>query len=138
MSYTEECPHCGNKIRAYIHALNQPMVSALRQLVDYWDEYGKSCNLQRDLRLTKNQYNNFQKLAYFGLVGRTTNGWYPSELGREFIYGRARSWNKVATFKGQTVGFDHPVWKGAKVRPSLKHIREIDEIAYKNPIEYIL
>lgn len=138
MPYTEKCGHCGNEIRAYIHSLNRPMAASLRQLVDRYEELRRSINLQKDLNLTKNQYNNFQKLAYFGLVGHTTNGWYPTEHGIEFVYGRQQAWSKVATFKGQTVGFNHPIWLHSRVRPRAMLIREVDEISYKQPLDYVM
>uniref|UniRef100_A0A6H1ZD22 Uncharacterized protein n=1 Tax=viral metagenome TaxID=1070528 RepID=A0A6H1ZD22_9ZZZZ len=136
MAYTEKCQHCGHEIRAYIHKLNQPLVSALRQLVDRHEELRRSINLQKDLTLTKNQYNNFQKLTYFGLIGHTTNGWYPTQHGIDFVYGRQSAWNRVATFRGKTVGFDHPVWLHSKVRPRAVLIREVDEVSYKQALDY--
>lgn len=142
MKYQETCDCCGNKITAYTHNLNKPLVSALRQLVDFYQDTqidhrvsGKVCNLAKDLKLTHNQLANFQKLQYFGLVQDTKGGWYPTQLGIDFINGVERVYSPVATFKSEVLPFSHEAWK-THSKPVLVGVKEIDETSYKQREEY--
>lgn len=65
MKYSETCSCCDHTVTAYTHILNKSLVEALIQLVDFYNVKKCKCRLQNDLNLTKNQYNNFQKLQYF-------------------------------------------------------------------------
>ena len=135
-NYQETCECCGNMVTAYIHHLNSPLVSALRQLVDFYEKTSIPANLQNNLSLTKNQYNNFQKLQYFGLVHRTKDGWYPTPLGNEFITGRIDIPVRVATLGKTILPEHHEVWSEAKVKPAKMFVWEIDEGSYKKRPEY--
>ena len=136
MKYHETCPTCGHQLTAYKHRLNKSQVNALMQLVLWYRKTGKPCNLQKHLTLTKNQYNNFQKLQYFQAVTRTTKGWFPTNKGIDFIEGRGYLWNRCATIESKLINeLDHPVWQNAK-RPVMVRVWDIDETAYKKREEY--
>lgn len=98
MNYKKQCECCGHQITAYSHNINAQLANALEQLVEFFIKTGHGCNLQKDLKLSKNQYNNFQKLQYFGLVHRNDNGWIPTSKGVNFINGEATIEVPVATF----------------------------------------
>lgn len=136
MKYTQSCPCCGQITTAYSHNINRQMVGVLRQLVDFYEENRKPANLQRDLKLTKNQYNNFQKLQYFGVVVRTQHGWYPTEIGMDFIYGDRMIYNPVATFGSNILPIGHEAWKTATKQPQQVAVQEIDETSYKRRENY--
>jgi hypothetical protein len=92
----------------YHHRLNAPMVIALRRLYNA----GRAVNLAT-LGLTRNQWDNFQKLRYFGLVRQVEVGgqrkrgvWDITENGREFVTGTLILRNAVWTYRGETVRFD--------------------------------
>lgn len=112
------------------------MVNALRQLVDWYESTKLPANLQKDLNLTKNQYNNFQKLQYFGVVQRTEKGWYPTVSGIEFIYGREKIPNRVATIESDVLPDGHPAWNTTEKFPVLMGVTEIDHTSYKQRLEY--
>ncbi len=136
MKYQKECECCGHVITAYSHHLNKPLVQALKQLVVWYEDTKKPANLQANLNLSKNQYNNFQKLQYFGLVQRTEKGWYPTDIGFQFIYGEISVYNKVATFGKDILGYDHEAWKKVKVKPQMVFVEDIDRDSYKTRVDY--
>lgn len=119
-----------------MHVINKPMVSALRQLVDWYEETGKPANLQKNLNLTKNQYNNFQKLQYFDVVLRTEKGWFPTSRGISFIYGQALTPSRVITIDGEVLPVNHPAWETTKLKPGGLMVEEVDRTSYKIRVEY--
>ncbi len=129
MKLRETCPHCGTVIQSYSHRLNKPLVEALRQLYDF----GNTANLQKDLKLTKNQYNNFQKLQYFGLVERAI-GWGITLKGKEFIEGKKAISDKAMTFGGEVVLPPHKAWNGVKIVK--KYVYDIDRESWKKIEDY--
>ncbi|HOH62101.1 MAG TPA: hypothetical protein PK698_06495 [Bacilli bacterium] len=135
MNYQEQCECCGGITSAYQHKINKQLVQALRQIVDYYEKEKKSCNLQKNLDLTKNQYNNFQKLQYFKLVQRTSAGWYPTELGVRFIYGEVPCWDRAITLGKRVLDQDHVAWKYKK-QARLIFVKSIDDYSWKQKEEY--
>ena len=136
MKFHVTCPTCGHQATAYKHKLSKPLVSALRQLVKFYEECGGPCNLQKDLDLTKNQYNNFQKLQYFDAVQRIEAGWFPTTRGIAFIKGKTGLPLRVATIESEVLPEDHEVWLDSKVQPTNVWINEIDDVEYKKRPEY--
>ena len=115
-------------------------MEALRQLYDFVhvniaEKPFAVANLQKDLNLTKNQYNNFQKLQYFGLVERYKKGWEIRQKGIDFIEGKIAISDKAMTFGGEVVLPPHKAWNGVKI--AKKYVYEIDENSYKKIEEYI-
>jgi hypothetical protein len=138
MNYQERCSHCGHINTAYVHKLNIPLVRALRQLVDFYENNHKGCNLQKDINLTKNQYNNFQKLQYFGLVNKTAHGWFPTDLGNNFILGKEKCQDISATMESIILPLTHEAWKTNSRYPKMISVSDIDIFSYKKREEYKL
>ena len=136
MKYKEACPHCGSIVTAYTHNLNVPLVKALKQLVDYYEVNKKPCNLQKNLVLSKNQYNNFQKLQYFDFVMRIKEGWFPTQTGIDFIYGLVPVVTPVATISSRILDEFHPAWGTYKSIRKKLYVKEIDVLSYKQREEY--
>lgn len=136
MKYQEVCDCCGSVVTAYTHCINVALVKALRQLVDYYEQEKKPCNLQKRLNLTHNQFTNFQKLQYFGLVLRTIDGWYPTEKGIGFIAGELSIKNPVATFKNEVLSYNHEAWKTHKAEPVDLWVNDIDQFSFKKRSDY--
>jgi hypothetical protein len=131
----KECPSCGHITCVYSHHLNKPLVAALRQLVDFYEERRKPANLQKNLSLTKNQYNNFQKLQYFFLAQRAgSKGWVPTEEGIDFIRGRIRVGTTALTLNGEILPYHHGAWEGRNLVS--KTVKELDVLSYKQPEAY--
>jgi hypothetical protein len=112
------------------------LVSALRQLVDYYEDNQIPANLQKDLHLTINQYNNFQKLQHFGVVKRILEGYLPTRKGIDFIYGNLSILNSVASLNNETLLPTHRYWDTAKRQPSYVYVHEICRTSYKQRKEY--
>lgn len=83
------CECCGQKIRGRWESLSKGLVRDLIKLYSKVVETQKNeVHLQRDLDLTKNQYNNFQKLRYFGLsvkVKEKPGYWLLTRRGADFL-----------------------------------------------------
>jgi hypothetical protein len=115
----KECPACGHVTCVYSHNLNRPLVSALRQLVDFYETCRRPANLQQDLSLTKRA---------------GSRGWVPTVEGTGFVYGLIRIRTTALTFAGEVLPFDHEAWKDRSFR--IASVRVIDEASYKQPAEY--
>ena len=105
----EKCAHCGASMKIYKHSLTIGIVETLKKVALAIKTKGENdIHLQKEVELTNNQYNNFQKLRYFGLVhhvkkdGKVKAGrWLITRNGWEFLKGnmRIRRWTK--TFRNQ-------------------------------------
>jgi len=106
MSNVERCQHCDAKIVEYKHNLTPGLVSGLIELSKAG---GGPINL-KELGLTRNQWDNFQKMRYWGLVskvgGDRTGVWEITSLGRDFVEGRTSCKKSVWTYRGATVRTD--------------------------------
>lgn len=98
-----DCPTCGAKTVEYKHGLSLPLVAGLVRL---YRSGGGPVNL-KDLGLTRNQWDNFQKLRYFGLVvqvyedGRRRAGmWRITRMGQLFVEGTVSRPKHAWTFRG--------------------------------------
>ena len=83
------CEHCGQKISGRWEGLSKGLV---RDLVKLYSKVVETqvneVHLQKDLDLTNNQYNNFQKLRYFGLSVKVENKpgyWLLTRRGADFL-----------------------------------------------------
>src|SRR5688572_24268321 len=97
----DRCPHCGARRRAYWHELTPGLVSALVKLHErtYYSR-PKSLHIRDDLQrpgcpfsLTDDEWTNFTKLRFHGLVAKARNnygghrrGWWVMTLqGAKFL-----------------------------------------------------
>ena len=110
MKSIKHCECCGAKIVEYKHLLNKGLVSALYQLSLNDDPVPLT-----DLVISRNQWTNFQKLRYWGLVakeltaeGYGTGRWLITAIGRDFVEGRTAMPLHAWTFRGETIRIDGP------------------------------
>jgi len=136
MDYKRNCDCCGHQTTAFSHNLNAQLIQALDQLNDYYFKNHRGCNLQKNLNLTKNQYNNFQKLQYFNLVTRVEDGWIPTIVGTKFLQGDITVENPVATFGKEILNRYHEAWRTSERVPTLIHISQIRNYNWKGRKEY--
>lgn len=136
MDFRKNCDCCGHMTSAYTHNVNAQMIQSLEQLNDFYFRKHTGCNLQKDLNLTKNQYNNFQKLQYFNLVVRKEEGWYPTVIGTNFLRGDITIEAPVATFGKEILSKWHEAWQTAEKKPKLVHISQIKNYNWKGRKEY--
>ena len=104
------CECCGAKIVEYRHTFNKALAVALYRL---YSMGGGPINIKA-LSLTRNQWDNFQKLRYWGLVTKSARddgtriggAWSITFAGREFIEAGISIRRRVWTYRGDTVRFD--------------------------------
>jgi hypothetical protein len=104
-----KCEHCGASLQVYNHTLSSGLVSALIKSIQFVQENKKNeFHLQNDLKnLTKNEYNNFQKLRFHGLVAKIENKagyWLITRRGGLFLRGEIGIPHNVQTFRNKVVG----------------------------------
>ena len=118
----EYCPHCHQAImknaQIFSKALGEILLTAACKY-----PANTPFHLQRDLTLTKSQYNNFQKLRYWGLVKKSYDGdgkrlggfWELTGLAGAFINGkpiRKTKWtfnNEVVSASEEMIYLDEAV-----------------------------
>jgi hypothetical protein len=102
----EVCPHCGQLVRSRWELLTPGLVKDLAIFHEAVIRKGRNeIHLQEDCTFNKNQYNNFQKLRYFGLVakvdeeGKKRSGkWLITRRGAQFLAGMIDIPRKVLIF----------------------------------------
>lgn len=106
------CPHCGAKLTGRWERLTPGII---KTLVKLWTEVlAKGVNdihLQVEMALNNNEYNNFQKLRYFGLVAKVRGSnkqgdavsghgrWLITRRGAQFLHGTATVNRRVYIFR---------------------------------------
>jgi len=110
MSLSKHCPHCGAKMMEYRHSLSK---SLIRALFKFWKvSLGAPLNL-KEVGLTRNEWDNFQKLRYFGLVEQSENKksgvWRVTSSGEKFLFGETNSHKTAVTYRGEWVRWEGPV-----------------------------
>jgi hypothetical protein len=101
------CPHCGASMESYWHSLTPGLVNTLIKFIESVKILGRNrVHLQTECELTKNEYNNFQKLSYFGLVakcmkdGKHESGyWLVTRNGGAFLRNELPIPRSVRTFR---------------------------------------
>jgi hypothetical protein len=102
------CPHCGASMQAYKHTLSSGLVSSLIKAIQFVHRVNKNeFHLQHDLTsLTKNEYNNFQKLRFHGLVAKVDSKagyWLITKRGGQFLRGEIAVPMHVVTFRNKVI-----------------------------------
>jgi hypothetical protein len=114
-----KCPTCGASLKAYWHTLNAGLVSVLVAAIRFVHASGQNeFHLQGDLRLSVNQFCNFTKLRFHGLVAKVDGKpgcWLITRRGGQFLRGEVSVPLRVKTFRNRVV--EHS--------PELVHIGEL-------------
>lgn len=104
------CPHCGAKMKEWKHALTPGLISIFLEFAKAVKNKGiNEIHLQNEVSLSKNGYNNFQKLRYFGLVAKVKDEndqpkagyWLLTRLGIQFLKGMSPAPKWVMTFRNR-------------------------------------
>ena len=127
------CPHCGAKMKEYNHVLSIPLCKALVKLYNHSLQGEIPVNI-KCLKMTRNQWDNFQKLRYWDLVskyvdqnGKRKGGeWKITKRGIDFVKGIIRIKNHVTTYRGERIKY-----YGSKVR-----IESVVEDNYRKRRDY--
>ena len=136
MNFTEKCECCSHIKTAYTHRLSSWLVQWLWKLYVFYRRTRTRAKLQKDLNLTKNQYNNFQKLQYFWLVHRSSDWRMITKYWSDFITWEVRCWDTVATMWKKILPRDHEAWQTHTKVAKKVFIDQVCETTYKQAIEY--
>lgn len=110
MKFSKTCECCGQKVTAYTHNLNQPLVEAFASMVAKYLEGREPVDLA-GLNLDHKQLCNFQKLRHFGLVDFFEKSrWFPTESGLKFYFGETSVLNPSASMGNKTLEDTHEAW----------------------------
>jgi hypothetical protein len=96
------CPTCGQSTDRHKHTIARQLANVLLSVQHFTVPF----HLQKDTNLTKNQYTNFHKLKYWGLVSNrdVDNGcWYITNTGRYFLQGKIKVPKWVMTYNNHVV-----------------------------------
>lgn len=124
------CPHCGASMMEHRHVISKELVQSLVALYNQ----NKPVNL-KVLNLTRNAWNNFQKLRYWDLVvkyvdpkerKRKGGWWMMTAAGTAFVKGQLHVQEVAWTFRGTVT----------KREGARKMIYDIDG-KYRNRVDYI-
>ncbi len=138
MKYTKPCSECGHIEVAYTHHLNVGKVKALRSLVDFYEKMKRPAKM-KELALPNSQYTNFGHLAYWDLamfLHGDKGGWIPTEKGIAFIYGRLSVLVPAGVMFKKPLEENHEAWKTHTKERTMKSVKDIDELSYKQKEEY--
>lgn len=105
------CPHCGASMMEYKHGLSTGLVAGLVKLY----RHRKPVNI-KVLGLTRNQWDNFQKLRYWELVRKYTppgerpkgkgGVWTITQYGIDFVEMRTSAPKFVWTYRGERMRYE--------------------------------
>lgn len=110
---TQVCPTCGHAVKERWEMLNAGLVYCLVQAVKA--VHRKNVNrfhLQKDLNLTKTQYNNFQKLRYHALIAHAdpenpkSGEWLITARGGQFLRGESAVPRRVLVAANRVIDHD--------------------------------
>jgi len=102
------CKFCGAQVKEWWHALTPGLVEILFRFAAGVNKKSRNeINLQLDITLDKNQYNNFQKLRFFKLVERVGKEglWKLTPRGAQFLCGDVNIPYRVLTFRGAPITY---------------------------------
>ena len=116
---THTCPECGQQSYVYWFTLTPGLVGALVKLKRAVIDKGEnSVHTRKDMdgtpnELTKNEYGNFTRLRFHGLVAKDDDAgrgyWLLTKRGNAFLKGQESVPRRVQTLNNKVIGHDE-VW----------------------------
>jgi hypothetical protein len=107
------CPTCGASMKVHNQRLSKGLAKLLIQFKGKVLELNRNeIHLQKDLRLTNNQFGNFQKLRYHGLIAKVYDKetklhkggyWLLTKKGNQFLKSEISTAQSVFTFRNKIV-----------------------------------
>lgn len=135
MKFHIQCDHCGHKRVGYTYRLNVGTVTMLRRLVDQYEQTKKPVE-NKTVSRTKAEYTNLCHLQYWGLIAKAQRAWVPTPLGIQFIYGEVSIPDLAGEMNSVPIPYDHPSWQTHKDKPTMVTVRDIDNFAYKQRVDF--
>lgn len=102
------CNFCGSSIMKHKHTLSPGMVNAFMKFAAYIRDFAtdNTAHPQKDVKLTYNEYANFQKLRYFNLAHfdkKRPGNWLITKNGGFFLRGQRPRPFAVVTYHNRIV-----------------------------------
>ena len=107
------CPTCGASMVVHPQRISKGLAKLLIQFKSKVVELDRNeIHLQKDLSLTNNQFGNFQKLRYHGLIAKVfdketklhkSGYWLLTRKGNQFVKGQISTAQSVFTFRNSIV-----------------------------------
>lgn len=107
MNNNTRCPNCNAQLKRWKHTLTPGLFEILLKCIRAVHRKGvNEFHLQDDLNLTKNEYNNAQKLRYHALIAKSDRKgyWVITTRGGQFLRGEIAIPDKVFTFRNKVEG----------------------------------
>jgi len=111
--HISQCPYCGQSLRRNWHRITSGLVHALVKAYVLVCSSGTNHFTKSQLTLSHNEYGNFQKLRFHGLIakyeekGEKKRGeWLITRRGAQFLHGEIRIPLRVLTFNNTVEGHD--------------------------------
>lgn len=102
------CECCGASLKRYKHNLSKGLLQILAKFAIEARQSGNSVHVSSALELSTTEYNNFQKLRYFGLVAKVkvdgvhkSGYWLLTRRGGMFISGNEAVSTSIITFRNK-------------------------------------
>ena len=105
------CPTCGASMMVHNQRLSKGLAKLLIEFKRKVLELNRNeIHLQKDLRLTNNQFGNFQKLRYHGLIAKVYDKetklhkggyWLLTRKGNQFLKNEISTSSNVLTFRNK-------------------------------------
>lgn len=109
----KKCNNCGANMKMWWHMVTPGLVGDLMKSINFVKNANKNeFHLQKDLSLSKNDYNNFQKLRYHGLVTKVKEKagyWLITKRGGQFLRNEIEIPAGVKTFRNNIEEDGHTV-----------------------------
>lgn len=104
----EYCSNCNASMKMFWQMLSPGLVGCLIKAIEFVNYNNKNeFNLQKDLDLSKTEYNNFQKLRFHGLIahsGDKLGYWLITKRGGAFLRNEVAIPAGVQTFRNTVMG----------------------------------
>lgn len=107
------CPTCGHKLAEYKHSLSKILLRGMYKLSQIG---GGPASVSEDLQLTKSEYTNFAKLAYWDLIeksesqrGEKGGWWVITDTGWRFLRNEIKLPQSVRVFMKEVVRTEGPM-----------------------------
>lgn len=107
-----KCPHCGASMVIHKQTLSKGLVRSLVKLKQAVIKYNRNSIHIDEIGLNQNEFNNFQKLRYFGLVAKFVDPetkknvagyWLLTKRGNLFLKSECAVSRAVFTFRNKIV-----------------------------------
>jgi hypothetical protein len=134
---TERCPHCGANMKAFFHTLNAGLVATLIKCIQFVHAHNKNeFHLQSDLHLSVNEFSNFTKLRFHGLVAKVDGKagyWLITSRGGAFLRGEIAVPLKVKTFRNKVIDHSKEMIHIIDLKGKVPHFEREYAYEYQRP-----